>query len=537
MATTERRNAKTLRARTPTADDPIGLGWAVADPFGGESQAIRVRIPSGMAERVVELLDGAGMLDHAESVLSLVAELYRRTRTTRRAGDYIPLGRRHTDPDAGTGSLKVETYLPRNVVSKLLGDHRHGRPGLLKPVVESDGRWQRPGNALGKEPKCLGYRIAPEWMDGHPPVAWTIIAARFPAVARRMADAQRAKRERITATLVGLSEGVRHVWESGRRLVRADDLPARYLHDPHQDYFDGTDAGYLLRCRQGRLHYPVTVIPRDCRYAYRFDGPDTEPLGICDVRAVQPLIVAWLARQVEGGVLTAGTTPASPQRGENTLPGTYQSTPGHYLSPSSHVGKNDLLYSGGDWLTRVAHDCRTGVYYRRFVPELERRRAEWVARQGREVRSLPFADARVGRVKKLWMSGVYGRWVGRWGAWDSHPLVVAMAVIYPEMHSALREMVRKTPHGHLARLAQRYESYVMVDRVVPRLHREYPDQPFGLIHDAVLARRSFLPQVERVIREEWTLAFGVVPGLSTTWCDPPAEKTLGREKGRRRKGR
>jgi len=513
-----RRNAKGSRTRTARVDDPIGLGWVTADQFGDGSPTLKVRLPKGMAETVVELLEQNRLLDHAECVLAWLYDLYRKIRCRKSKREtYIPYSRRPQKGQRQVGRVYIEDFVPRNIVTKLLGNTNGKKPGVLAPVVESDGRWQRPGNGHGKQVKCLYYRFKSAWWeDGHSPETWVLDGGKFRAVAAKVAVVQRAKADAVVNNLATTNDGCRTTWESVKQLRIVTDLPPKYQHHPFRDFFDGEDAGFLIRCEQGRLFHPGVSIPRACRYAMRFDHHRDEPLGICDVSAAQPLIVAWLARQVEIGVI-----PANHQRPRHThnqtpqpLPGMYRGGANHYLSPGFEAKANELLTGQMNWFQKVSRDCYQRLYYKRFLPVLERLRVEG------ETGVVPFTEGKVGRVKKLWMGGVYGHCQVPYHPWDDHQLIRAMAMVYPEMYAIIREMVYHTPHGNLARLAQRYESFVMVDRVAPRLSHQFSDQPWFLIHDAVCCLESFLQVVERVMREEWTAAFGVVPGLSTNVCKP-----------------
>src|SRR5690606_1550901 len=74
---------------------------------------------------------------------------------------------------------------------------------------------------------------------------------------------------------------------------------------------------------------------------------------------------------------------------------------------------------------------------------------------------------------------------------------------------------RKTDQSNaLAMLLQKIESNVIMDHVVPRIEREFPELPVWTIHDSIKTVRGEEENIARMIREEAAGVIGIAPTVA-----------------------
>lgn len=84
---------------------------------------------------------------------------------------------------------------------------------------------------------------------------------------------------------------------------------------------------------------------------------------------------------------------------------------------------------------------------------------------------------------------------------------------FPHIAKLICEIKNEDGHPALARLLQRVESSLMINRVCRRLMKEHAEVPVLTIHDSILTTRKFVPLVRQVIEEEFA-RLGLQPQLN-----------------------
>ncbi|MBE2216405.1 MAG: hypothetical protein IAE82_21205 [Opitutaceae bacterium] len=93
---------------------------------------------------------------------------------------------------------------------------------------------------------------------------------------------------------------------------------------------------------------------------------------------------------------------------------------------------------------------------------------------------------------------------------EPSPMRKALRHLFPYLADELT-LRRAGDHRRLARDLQSRESELFQRRIAPRIIRELPDCPFLTIHDGILCKARFAPQVRRFVEEETVKVYGVRP--------------------------
>lgn len=93
------------------------------------------------------------------------------------------------------------------------------------------------------------------------------------------------------------------------------------------------------------------------------------------------------------------------------------------------------------------------------------------------------------------------------------------ALLYPEVYAVLKA-IKKEESTLLPLLLQEIESYIMLQVVAKRLHKQHPKVPVFTIHDSIVTTASNQMIVEQVMLEALTAYVGYAPKLSVELLDP-----------------
>lgn len=250
---------------------------------------------------------------------------------------------------------------------------------------------------------------------------------------------------------------------------------------------------FAVRCDFGRYHSLMTQLPRTARRYLSVDGG--QKLAIADVSACQPLLLGLLAGLA--GIGRSDTSKAS--RETNVLP--Y----GAHFSRS----RSEFAVDIQRWLS-LCESREIYDYLQREVSKMpcrgrvvghrkSKRRGSQVTRPGRPQRPSRFtaimADMSSTAFKRSSLIPIFDTVK----ATLANPVFQIIARDFPSIaRFILRAKAER--HQNLARLLQRAESELMIDRLGAILQRDYPSEPVQPIHDALLVRQVFADEACEVIR-------------------------------------
>jgi hypothetical protein len=265
-------------------------------------------------------------------------------------------------------------------------------------------------------------------------------------------------------------------------------------------------------CDYGRFHSPVTRMRRDLRRALRVKGRKLVEL---DVACSQPLLLSNLAgcdstgrfaitEQLTYGAkykpskINASQPPANNHRTHS--PSAFDTI----LCPSISTHSNASTYADslidepdvpGD-LARFTLICERGNVYEHFA-ELWGWDMTGPERRN-QLKGLVFRTLLFGRIPRN-------------DHWDNYTQWIQFTEKYPSLARYLRGMKRKD-HGTVARVAQRVESWLILERICGRIMNEIPDAIIATIHDSILVEQSFAQGVTAIMREEFA-SIGLNPTI------------------------
>lgn len=296
-----------------------------------------------------------------------------------------------------------------------------------------------------------------------------------PATPEEAADADaRARRRHARAVRRADARGKPHPRPPRpvRAVPRAEQVAEyrRHLRERAKMLADGEH--YFTRCDFGRVHTPVTSLPKALRPCLSVGG---KPLVGLDLKNSQPLFLALLAvRWYQGKARERDRVRAAlidAEFGPGVDP---------HAGRPPRVDARDLEGVPED-VVRLLRVCEAGGFYESF--EVKDRDAAKKA-----MMLVMFAKNCVRSIEKNKFETTY-------------PCVAAM----------LRELKRKR-YERAAWLLQRDESRFFIQRVCGRIMAERPAAPVFTIHDSVYTTAEYVGYVEQVVRAKFA-AMGVVPNL------------------------
>lgn len=344
-------------------------------------------------------------------------------------------------------------------------------------------------------------RLTDDEREGGPVVEWDYRAARGKAFGFRLAPGYRKVR-RVVCTNDGLNRRIRNLTAERDRTL----LPVHRWLVCHLDRLDfdldralsvvstlrpdrretedstieyrvrlvgqcerlaGGDR-YLVCDRFGRVHTPVTSLPRHLRCCLSVGG---EPLAGLDLANSQPLVAGLLARR-----FCRSRSVRSRMCGA-----TFEGAGNPYCYKAlADLGDHPDVPADVRAYLRC---CAAGTFYESFTPSGGDR----------------------DRVKRGFMSVLMGpnRYRG--------PVKAAFAARYPTVAGMLRDLKRKE-HARAAWLLQNLEATVFIHAVCGRLMDRRPDLPVFTVHDCLFTVPGGLASVRAAVLEEFG-QLGVVPTL------------------------
>lgn len=91
---------------------------------------------------------------------------------------------------------------------------------------------------------------------------------------------------------------------------------------------------------------------------------------------------------------------------------------------------------------------------------------------------------------------------------------------YPFVNKSLEYLIDTLGGRDFAILLQRIESYLVLDKIVPKFHNECPMAPIFTIHDSIITTDKYSTILERVMREVLLKETQIEPGLKVEYLIP-----------------
>jgi hypothetical protein len=268
-------------------------------------------------------------------------------------------------------------------------------------------------------------------------------------------------------------------------------------------------------CDYGRFHSLATNMRREVRQALRING---QKLVELDVACCQPLLLAHLATCASTDQFTINsqlslgakcksisrhtshttTTNPNPPTTHTNPPTQTNATTNTILCASLSTYSDASTYSDSlidepdpvpGNLLRFTRICEQGDIYEHLADIWG-----WDAsdsEQRKQVKTEVFRTLLFGRIP-------------RGKHWSNYRQWIQFAEEYPSLAVYLRSMKLTTKdHGTVARLAQRLEAWLMLERICGRIKTEIPGAAFVTVHDSVLVEQLFAQGVLTIMREEF----------------------------------
>lgn len=355
--------------------------------------------------------------------------------------------------------------VPKDEVAKLT-------KAIVPSVLEAkkDGRYRF---GTGDRGECREYRLAAEYRDR--PLVNHVIESY--SIWNRLHAAETDRQKVEEKRVAELPEVYRRLCEMEKECqLTGEGCESDEPIVPYLTQGEGSRPRWFNVCDFGRAHHATSVCPRWLRQSLAFTGSG-QSLSIGDVSGSQILLAALT---VMGLMESEPTGEERGKREERRRQG--------LLSGRSSSG-----FTEG---SKIIGELLTGE----FGPKLEAAVAEDLERDGRK----PYtAEAvKVGRMSALF---------GRWDALHTKTVGRTMLRLYPNFMSDWADVVKRMPHGELARRMQRVESDIMIHGAAARILRERPALRFVTIHDAILCDQRHIGYVREVIRGEWEAKVGLAP--------------------------
>jgi hypothetical protein len=361
-------------------------------------------------------------------------------------------------------------------------------------VIECDcaARW---GDAKGK---AYGYRLKGRFRKTY----------RVPCdndrLAAKIMRSQREQRDRLTPTCRWLRDNLDRLHFDAGEAARIIDGMTPDKGGKIQDVAEyrrliaasaARLAGgelWLTRCDYGRVHTPLTSLPRVLRRCLTVGG---ERLVGIDLKNSQPLFLGLLCR-ASGDYrgIRRGTPPDTPSesRQERSFFSSgkqpKQHNKHHKTNPNQTPPHNDAPFPDmPSDLREYLEVCQRGECYESLAAP-DRTRDEVKAKLWLPLFGHPSEDR------------AYQGWVWH-RLCDRYPTVAGF--LY---------RIKMREYERLAHLLQGHESNFFISTVCPRIRRERPDLPLYTIHDSLLTTPVHVGYVRGVVMDEFR-KMGLEPSL------------------------
>lgn len=358
-------------------------------------------------------------------------------------------------------------------------------------IIEVNYRYSTGHN--GKQPFAMSYRLRPEHRHGRS--KWHTIRSAW-AVDRAL-GVYAIDRE-------NLGEGGMHYRSLFDRFhIDANSaLRDPALQDPWHQYAIARFANgneFAKRCQYGRYHCLATQMPRVCRRY--ISTVDDQELAIADVSACQPLLMAYMVATIQRQVATTATTKSAHR--PTAIP--------YDARFCASIGCSDIhpIYSIMPWRSNVARDVQHWIelaesrelynYLFDRVRQLPKAKVSLKLASGRyleiDLQSISKKSFKKACLVTLYQSNE---------SMMASPLFRVIQNYFPTIASFL---IKFKSHGHeaLARMLQKLESELMIDRLGCSLMATYPNEPVQPIHDALLTTKRFANQAVELIKAQFAL--------------------------------
>ena len=222
--------------------------------------------------------------------------------------------------------------------------------------------------------------------------------------------------------------------------------------------------GYLKVCRYGRVHTPVTSLPKELRCCLSIDG---QPLVNLDIANSQPMIAGIVA-----GQFTTSPSAAKRLRQRTFAEGSHPYR-GRKPQPITGPLPQDLV--------EYISVCESGELYESFGGDRE-------------------------KIKRALLMAFYDK---------QRPSMSAEAKELLRLYPTVMKMLRSLKRGkyqHAARVMQNLEATIMIQGVCTRLRHQNPEVPAVTIHDSIMTTRENVGAVKTAIATEFR-KLGITPTI------------------------
>lgn len=104
--------------------------------------------------------------------------------------------------------------------------------------------------------------------------------------------------------------------------------------------------------------------------------------------------------------------------------------------------------------------------------------------------------------------------------------IILFNEVYPGVNKWINQIHDSIGNSKFSYLLQRAESYLLLNVVARQFHDKYPTAPLFSIHDALLTHEEYLPDLERLIQENYLRLTGIDVGLKIKLEKPSPEPKL-----------
>ncbi len=104
--------------------------------------------------------------------------------------------------------------------------------------------------------------------------------------------------------------------------------------------------------------------------------------------------------------------------------------------------------------------------------------------------------------------------------------IILFNEVYPGVNKWINQIHDSIGNSKFSYLLQRAESYLLLNVVARQFHDKYPTVPLFSIHDALLTHEEYLPDLERLIQENYLRLTGIDVGVKIKPEEPNPEPKL-----------
>jgi hypothetical protein len=379
-----------------------------------------------------------------------------------------------------------DVYVPLHsrILKKMMGDRAYQKIiDALKwnGVIECDGIWTR-------TEKSKGYRLTPFYRDMR---HRKYVLDPDGQMAAKMSWWRQHRRNEVTLDVH------QHLRDQFDRLQI--DLPNDLVLQPEtaqQVEMILDREWYFIPCQYGRVHTNLSSLDSGLRKYLRVDG---RPLVNLDIRNSQPLLACVLLLMYYSN----GCSLASIH--------SFKANEHGYMDPGQSMFTNQVMVGDNEGEEFPSPSPPSPHTLSGAIPNND------------QLDSLPLPDDVKEYIGVTQRGEMYDHLMRRWGippgGRDEFKQDFFGQVMYCRDHRRYEygrlferdfpnvvevfEVLKAKDYTQAAKLMQRVESSLMINRVARRVMKELPDAPVFTIHDSVVTLREYADPVYRILRQEY----------------------------------